>query len=94
MNGPGVGNMGSPTPCILWGTFSPVAWEALHISLHQLVGITHPLGTARRNRQHAHCLFIPCFNFHYYVSQEMHALANSYWHKKVFAFLPTFGETE
>lgn len=24
----------------------------------------------------------------------MHALANSYWHKKVFEFLPTFGESE
>lgn len=38
-----------------------------------------PPGTARRSRQHAHSLLIPCFHFHYYISQEMHALANSYW---------------
>jgi hypothetical protein len=44
--------------------------------------MSHAPGPARRNRQQARSLFIPCFNFHYYISQEMHALAKSYWKKK------------
>lgn len=41
---------------------------------------------------------VPCvrayslFNVHY-VSQEMHACASRHWHRKVFEFLPTIGET-
>lgn len=95
MNDPVLGNMRPLPTHAFCGVHFPLQLllRAQH-TLHQLVGLLILSGTARRNRQHAHCLFIPCFNFHYYVSQEMHALANSYWHKKVFEFLPTFGETE
>lgn len=81
-------------PCARRGAFCPAAFACSPTSSHQLVGLLILSGTARRNRRHAHCLFIPCFNFHYYVSQKMHALANSYWHKKLFEFLPALGETE
>lgn len=75
VNGP-VRVTSGPTPCTQWGTFCPAAFACSPTSSHQLVGLLILSGTARRNRRHAHCLFVPCFNFHYYVSQKMHALAN------------------
>lgn len=90
--------MRQPTPSAQHPAGAPFSPQHLltarHILLISLSGLLILPSPARRNRQHAHCLFIPCFNSHYYVSQEMHALANSYWHTKVFEFLPTFGETE
>lgn len=74
--------------CIFPGAFAG-AQHVLSISLSD----DSPSGHSKRNRQCAHCMFIPCSNVHYYISQEMHAFASSYWHRKVSEFLPTFGET-
>lgn len=97
VNGPVLDNISPPSPphpsmhsvgCIFPEAFA----HSPTYSLNQLAGITHPLRHSTEKQAACHGLFISCFNFHYYVSQEMHALANSYWHKKVFEFLPTFGE--
>jgi hypothetical protein len=83
VDGSVVDKIGPPFHALCGSTFCLKHLPRRQQSLHQLVGMSHlPPGTAGRNRQHAHCLFIPCFDFHYYISQEMHTLANSYWQKK------------
>lgn len=73
-----------PSHAFLWGPFLLLLAFALSpaFSSHRFWWMSHAPGPARRNRQQARSLFIPCFNFHYYISQEMHALAKSYWKKK------------